>query len=507
MLKIKTDKMKNKTFLRLLFAISLVAFMSCNINPLSELTTEGGQSEWAIPLIDTKKSFKDIINGFDKQAFLQISPDGSLVLHYKGDYIARSSLDIFSSFQNAIFPVLDTAMAVPFSLPKGVHVDYVDIKQGTLDWFMRSPNDPLYVTLRIPQMTKNGQPFEQKFLVTNFGYRGTLDMQGWRVEGQNDSIYMYHDARKANGERVNLKSNGAFNIKDFQFQFVKGFLGVDTFDVPRDTLKMDFFDNWKQGEVRFENPQMKITLDNSFGLPVRSFARVADVIAINGQRLSLKSALTQGIDINYPLLTEIGQSKRTSVILDKTNSNLADVINLNPTAIDYDIDGITNPDPTIRKAGFMTDISAFKLQMEIDLPIHGSAKNFIVNDTFSIDLSRYTNVNFGELKVITDNGMPIDLSMQGFFANANGTVIDSFYNAETAILRGAPVGANGLPQSIQTTQSVIKVDAIKLKRILPAKKIIVRYSFSTTNNGAIPVKLTASQDVRVRIGLKFGASY
>jgi hypothetical protein len=506
LLKIKTDKMRYNSILFFL-AISFVTVISCNINPLNDLTTEGGKSEWAIPLIDSKKSFRDIINGFDKQAFLQIAPDGSLVLQYKGDFIARSSLDIFSSFQNAIFPVLDTAMSVPFSLPKGVHVDYVDIKQGALDWFMRSPNDPLNVTLRIPQMTKNGVPFEEKFAVTSFGYKGTLDMKGWRIEALNDSIYVYHDARKSNGERVNLKGNGVFNIKDFQFQFVKGFLGVDTFDVPRDTIKMDFFENWRQGEVRFEDPKMKITLDNSFGLPVRSFARVADVISINGQHLSLKSALTKGIDINYPKLNEIGQSKRTSVILDKNNSNLADIINLNPVAIDYDIDGITNPDPALKQTGFMTDTSAFKLQMEIDLPIYGTAKNFVINDTFSIDLSQYTNVNFAELKIITDNGMPIDLSMQGFFANANGTVIDSFYNASTAILRGAPVGNDGLPRSIQSAENVIKLDVEKLKKILPSKKLIIRYSFSTTNNGSVPVRLTASQDVRVRIGLKFGATY
>jgi hypothetical protein len=119
-------------------------------------------------------------------------------------------------------------------------------------------------------------------------------------------------------------------------------------------------------------------------------------------------------------------------------------------------------------------------------------------------LSNYTNVTNAEFKIITDNGMPIDLAMQGFFANANGTVIDSFYTNSTIVLKGAPVGSDGLPRSIQTNESAIKVEADKLKRILPAKKLIIRYSFSTTNNGSVPVKLTSTQDVRVRIGVKFG---
>ncbi len=503
MSKIKTDKMR-KTAL-LFFAIILITFASCKINPLSDLTTEIGSSEWAVPLIDSKKSFKDIINGFDKQAFVQIAPDGTLILHYKGDYIARSSLDIFASYQNALFPIIDTVMAVPLSLPKGVTLDYVDVKQGSLDYFVRSPDaEPLNVTIRIPQMTKNGASFVTKFIATNAGYFGTLNMSGWSIASAKDSIYMYHDARRANGERVNLKSNGAFNIKDFQFKFVKGFLGVDTFDVPRDTIKMDFFNNWKQGEVRFENPKMTLTLDNSFGIPVRSFSRVANVISVNGQSLSLKSPLSQGVDINFPKLSEIGQSKRTVVVLDKNNSNLADIISLNPVAFDYDFDGITNPDPSVKTTGFMTDTSSFKLQVDLDLPIYGSAKNFVVSDTFPIDLSNYTNVTNAEFKVITDNGMPIDLAMQGFFANANGTVIDSFYTNSTVVLKGAPVGSDGLPRSIQTNESSVKVEADKLKRVLPAKKLIIRYSFSTTNNGSVPVKLTSTQDVRVRIGIKFG---
>lgn len=484
--------------------IIILTLFGCRVNPFNDLNTEGVHSDWAVPIIDSKKSFKDIISGFDKQAFLQIAPDGSLVLHYKGDYIARSSIDIFSSFQNAIFPITDTVMAVPFKLPKGVHVDYVDVKQGTMDWLMISPNEPLNVTLRIPQMTKNGVPFVRNFPVTSFGYKGTLDMSGWHIEATNDSIYMYHDARKANGERVNLKGSGGLNIKDFQFKFVKGYLGIDTFDVPRDTIKMDFFENWKQGEVKFVDPKLTVTVDNSFGLPVRAFSRVADVISVNGQRIALKSALTQGIDINYPKLNEIGQSKRTVVTFDKSNSNLADIISQNPIAVDYDIDGVTNPDPSVQTTGFLTDTSAFKLQVDMDLPIYGSAKNFVINDTFALDLSNYTNVTYGEFKIITDNGMPIDLALQGFFANANGSLIDSFYTASSLVLRGAPVGANGLPSSVQANENVIKIEADKLKRILPAKKLIIRYSFSTTNNGSVPVKLTATQNVRVRIGVKFG---
>lgn len=493
-----------KNFLLVLIVVFLSIFLSCKINPIADLNTDISNSEWAVPLIDSKKSFKELIEDFDPQATLQVGADGTLILHYKGNYIARSSLDIFAAFQNALFPILDTAMALPLDLPNGVKLDYVNIKQGSLDWFMRSPDEPLTVTVKIPQITKNNVPFQQTFTVTNLGYFGNLNLKGYTFSSANDSIYLYHDARKANGDRVNLRGNGLFTIKDFQFSFVKGFMGVDTFDVPQDRLKIDFFDKWNQGETKFENPKMTLTLDNSFGFPVKAFSRIADAISVNGKTLQMQSPLLSGVNINYPNLNEIGVSKRTVLVLDKNNSNLQDIISFNPVAIDYDIDGISNADPSVKTIGFMTDTSAFRLQMDLDLPLHGSAKNFITSDTFDIDFSKYSDVKNAELKVITDNGMPIDLNLQGYFATANGIVIDSFYNSTTAILKGAPVNYDGLPRSTQTSESVVAIGSDKFPRIVPAKKLIVKYSFATTGNGAYPVKLTGSQELRVRIGVKFG---
>ena len=83
--------------------LALFTVLSCRIVPFDDVSFEG-QSEWAVPLIDTKKSVNDLVKGFDKEAFLQIAPDGLLILHYKGNFVARSSLDIFSSFPRHLQP-------------------------------------------------------------------------------------------------------------------------------------------------------------------------------------------------------------------------------------------------------------------------------------------------------------------------------------------------------------------------------------------------------------------
>ncbi len=489
------------------FALILLTVVGCRIRPFEDVSFAGLESEWAVPLIDTDKTFGDIISNFDPKAFVQIAADGSIVLRYKGDYIARTSLDIFANFQNAIFPLADTATAVPFKLPNGVNINYAVLKKGTLLWFFQASPEPLKVVFRIPQLTKNGVVFERIFTLGNTAYTHLIDFTGYRLTPSQNAIYVIYDARKiSNGERVNLgPTGGGIGIQNFQAGFAEGFFGQSIFDVERDTIKIDFFDQWKGGAVKFGSPKLIATLDNSFGIPVRAVMTVGEIMTIDGRILKLQSPLTTGVDVAYPTINEVGQTKRTVVTFDKTNSNLADIISQNPTSIDYKIDGLLNADTSRRVIGFLTDSSKFNLQVELEIPMEGSAKNFEVNDTFPVNLAPAKDITKAEFKILTDNGMPIDVAIQGYFATEKGQIVDSLYTQKAQILRGAPVSANGLPTGVSSVESLVTIEAAKLTKIRDvAKKLIIRYSFSTTNGGTIPVKLMAKQGVRVRIGVKFG---
>ena len=486
--------------------VLLIAF-GCQIKPFDDVVIHANGSEWAVPLVDTDKTFNDIIDGFDAQALVQIAPDGGVVLKYKGNFIARNSLDIFSQFKNAAFVITDTVMQIPFALPNGVHIDSAFIKSGKLEWiFPVGGAEPLDVTIKIPQLVRNGQIFQRSFVLQAFGARDSLSLIGWSLVPSKDSIFIIHDARKRDAARtrVNLAQSGGFTIQNFDASFLKGFFGKGTFDVERDTIEMDFFNKWKTGSVRFGNPKLIATLDNSFGIPVRAVMRVGQVLTVDGRTLPLISPLSAGVDIAYPSLSEVGKSKKTVVVFDKMTSNLVDIISANPRAIDYEIDGFLNADTTRRVTGFLTDSSKFNLQVELEVPMEGTIQNFTTNDTFSINLADAKEIQQGEFKILTDNRMPIDVVLQGYFATENGQILDSLYTAEQFLLKGAPVGTNGLPIGVSSTENIITLNAAKMGKLREiAKKLIIRYRFSTTNNGSVPVKLLASQGVRVRIGVRF----
>jgi hypothetical protein len=504
--------MIKKIFTWVLFAlVSVLTLENCKLKPFDEIELER-EREFAIPLLDANLSIENWLNSFDSRATLQVQSDGSLLLHYADDFISRSSSSIFDALKNVPIPFADTfktGVRILDTRMKNAYINFTDIKSGKIFFFMQTPYGPLNVKIKIPQLTKNGQPFERQLQVFSFPPTyDSLDLAGWRLTPDNatkDSITIYHEARKfSDNSVVTLKNYAGIQIRDFQYSLMEGFLGSDTFDSPRDTLLIDFFKSWQNGEISFENPRMTISLENSFGFPVRSLMRVGDILTLNGQRLPIQSPLTQGVAANYPSLSEIGRSKKTVVVFDRNNSNLAEIVASKPVSIDYDIDGILNPDTSLRQAGFLTDSSNFRLQLELDLPLHARAKNFALTDTLPFSLGNTEGVKYIELKLIAENGLPLDAELQGWFTAADGFVIDSMFTEKRLILKGASVGSDGLPVNVGKQVSYLLLDATKLARLKQARNVILKYNFSTSDAGAKSVKITKSQRVRLQIGAKFG---
>jgi hypothetical protein len=502
-----------------LLIISFIVITACQKWDIYGVDTSGMGSEYAIPVLEGKTSLQTVLSPFDQKAFFEIAPDGLMTLYYKGLLQARTSYDLFSKIQQSFalpIPLSDTVTRVPMKVPSGLQIIRTFIKTGELvglAWLPADITETLDVTISVPQMTKNGQIFSRTFKVAPNAPSFTLqnyDISGYTLSAQNDSLYLKYDARKSNGERVVVSFNQAasrglaMQLSNLVFGYAEGWLGQSPVETSRDTIKIDFFEQWKRGEVKFVNPSVDITLENSFGFPVQANARVADVITIDNQSLSLRSNLLSNLSANYPSLQEVGQSKRTVVHFDKTNSNIDSIINSNPAKFDYWIEGITNPDTAHRVIGFLTDSSAFKLQVEIRLPVWASAKDFEVNQTYPLQLTNYDKVDYVELKVNTQNEMPIRVGLQGYFATENNIIIDSLYSSVKSVLEGAPVDASGNVTGIAKQTSLIRLDAAKFTKVRNCQKMLLKYAFATTGNGAIPVKVRSQQQVQVQIGMKVG---
>ena len=81
----------------------------------------------------------------------------------------------------------------------------------------------------------------------------------------------------------------------------------------------------------------------------------------------------------------------------------------------------TNPDEDTDIRGFVTDSSYYKVRVDVDLPLYGSAIDFTVTGyALAWTSTGFDEVDYAEFKLVTENGMPVSIDMQGYFLDENG---------------------------------------------------------------------------------------
>ncbi len=497
----------------------LLTFLSClylfGCTDFDELELGEFNAEYAIPLFTSDLSLNDIIANRADNTELRVDTDGQLTLNYRGSILERGASDIFD-FTAQFLPIeiTDTVFVISnedFDIPGSIEIEFLDLKTGQLSLQYSSdiPED-LIVNVSIPQFVKDGQSYTNSFTSTFDGdlpVSGGIigdNLAGYQIQGGDTLITVKYDAILPDGSKIVLPSFGMI-LTNLEYSYAEGFLGNDIYDIGRDTIEIDFFDNWEQGVVNFEDPQITLTAFNSFGFPLDATFFGFDIIGIGGERLSLESeAINEGVEVNFPGLDQIGETVRTEFTFDRSNSNIIDILAVGPAAVEYEIDGEPNPGDDQSGRGFMTDSSFIEVQLEVELPLNGYTFGFAFRDTFDIDLTNIENVKAAEFKLITESEIPLGLEIEIAFADENFNILEILNpDGGNDFIGAAPVDENGVVNGVAIKETIDSFDSDRFEKIRNAKNILLRTEFSTTNS-TVPqlVKFNANQSVKSRMGLK-----
>ncbi len=504
------------------FALILLCAVSCQTDELTDATIISGESEFAIPLGISTTTIEELLDGFDENTVVEIGSDNVIHLVYTGDVLTQYAAEYLQEAALSIpqiIPILDTNyMILPFSSPEVLEVDRAIYKTGKVSVAVQSTGytGPVRLKVLLPQVFKNGVPFliETTFLspltgpIAGFGQELpsiSVNMAGYELIPDNGEIAVEYIAitEDGAGDTILLDVVSLVNTNIY-FSYFEGYLGNEVFNGGRDTIKIDFFENWTQGDVFFEDPVITINITNSFGVPTRSVIDIFDILTVEGQRIPLRSEYidtVNGIDFPYPQVS--GDSATLTFDFDKYNSNIDTVLGSRPVALDYKVDARMNPDTNATLRGFISEESFYKIQVEVDLPLHGRASGFGVTDEFNIDLSGYADVLEAEFKVIAENEMPLDIVGQAYFLDGTGAILDSLYDAgASTIVSAALVDNNGNVISPTTEISFTTFGAERFDNVRAAEKVLIQAFFSTSNEGQQSVKALAGQQAEIRMGLK-----
>ncbi|MGK0389424.1 MAG: hypothetical protein ACI94Y_002164 [Maribacter sp.] len=477
--------------------------------------------DYATSLLTATMQIEDIVGELDSSTTVELDQDGLLHLIYRGDFTQRSSTDIFASIP--FFPIVvpDSFFSFPYAAPNGMVLEFVRLKSATVSFACESPfTEDITLEIELPEVLDpiTGETYKHFSDIPYDGEApssgaGAMDLTGWHLTPDNGNINIRYTAILPDGTRVLLENFFMF-FQDFEASYLQGYLGQEVYDLPRDTIIIDFFDRWISGGVSFAEPSINVDVENSFGLPVRSVSNFMSILNLDGSILELQSdALEGGVDFAYPALDEVGESKFTSFTLDNTNSNIVDIFANRPVAVDYDLDALGNPDSDQAIVGFATDSSFFRINVFVDLPVYVTARNFTLRSDVEInDNDLGDDFDFADyitLKIVSDNNIPIDLGLQLYFEDENGIILDSLFDTSldnllpnNAIIKAAAVDANGY--SISTTHHEIEIEMPKEKfnAFLQMKNL----GLVTVLNNAPDdvVRFIDKDDVTIKIGVKAG---
>ncbi|MDB5255506.1 MAG: hypothetical protein JWM14_201 [Chitinophagaceae bacterium] len=389
----------------------------------------------------------------------------------------------------AIFPAQNVVndKSVNYLLDMGsVKLKEMKMKSGFVKIEVSSTiPDSIFFSYSIPTAIKDGVPFKTDTKVPPAGGTTvfTYDMTGYTMGLRGDPAIntdyngLYNELVgriKYTGHKIPLALTDFIHVKisleNAKPSYVEGYLGDTTVNI-NGSIPLTVFKNITGGTLQFENADVAVVVDNSFGVP--GSATISNITAHNGAASASSSsgtvALGPGINGNPPVIT----SSRVNV------TNATPLVNILPKSVDYAGSLQINPSGAFNDNQFAYAAYPVKAYLEFKMPLSLIANQLQLTDTILISSAPQLNsaLKKGKLNLITDNGFPFDAKVIAYFLDGSGTMLDSLVT--TQYVERAPKGSDG--KVTQPKRSIISYDlsAGTISNIQKATSVIFKASFST----------------------------
>lgn len=313
-----------------------------------------------------------------------------------------------------------------------------------------------------------------------------------------------------------IGSGLSFNMttSNFNFYAMYGYAGYTNLLNINDTINLSLLNNNITKNIQWADPRLKLYITNSYVILPIQFN--ASNMSTNSQSITLNSSINP-VDLLYP--SSMGSIKNDTIVYSNTNTNLFQALQQNPEYVTFHFDAWSNPNKNTSIENVIVDTSSLKLKAEFYLPIWLRAGSLSTYDTLSFDLaSSLDSLNNGKdsiniesmlLKIASENGMPISLKLQVYFANINNNHVGTLIDTTNAILAAAPVD----PVTEKVTASTksllpVSLNSTQLNALKKTKKLLIGVYFSTTDfykDKTKYVKFMADYKFKLTFSCKFYA--
>ncbi|MBP6334199.1 MAG: hypothetical protein KA444_01910 [Bacteroidia bacterium] len=486
--------------------------------------------DFAIPLINSSLGINNL-TGFSNSTSIGVDSNDYVHLIYKANVYSVYGYQFLpaisqSNAQSFTLSAADSAMLYlngsvtrtfsiiyPFSVSNGEQLDSMLLRAGALDFSIQSqiPHSG-NITIDIPDALINGIPYSRNM---PFSTAGGLpiqvsisdDLSGYKLDfsgnGSFNELRVNYSVTFTNSSPGTATTNRNFfincDLNNLQMGEAYGYFGQRSLTVTGDSSRIELFNNSLFGNISFDDPRITFNISNSFGMPI--YAQMSSLTAIfpGGSTTPITGAIPNPLPVPSPAF--VGETVTDSFYLDKTNSNIATVMNQNPRYIEYDVDAQSNlPTPTYN---FVTDSSLFNVDIAVDLPLLGTANGFTVIDTADFELENINELERAIFRINVSNGFPANAYVQVYFTDSVYTILDSLLADPTDfVIASGLLDINGkviLPNVEQRDEDFNKP---RLENIYKTKKLVIVGIVSTQNAPVQMVPIYSTYRLDIKVGVR-----
>ena len=296
----------------------------------------------------------------------------------------------------------------------------------------------------------------------------------------------------------------SLELSDLVFEHIIGDFGNIQISQDTDTIELNLFDQVQGGLFSLNEVILNLNVTNSFGLPF--VVELDEVQSINQNTGVVTALFLSDLHLEGQEMLN-GAPEQELFTFDDQNANLTSLIDPAPIDVIFDINAFSNPDgpPAPDDLNFMSDQSAFQIDIDLILPLEGYALDLLLTDTIEMDLSfdQYEEIDSLEFKLFTMNGFPLGIDFQAIFLDGTLTPLDSLFMVDTPIIAAAETDINGNVIEATNETTYITFENERADVLEQAEHVLLRAIFNTSSsNEQEVVRITNGQDLMVQIGVK-----
>lgn len=296
-------------------------------------------------------------------------------------------------------------------------------------------------------------------------------------------------------------------IDDPRFQLVYGKFSEREFQTDPETVSLGIFDEVAVEGFYLDQPRIEFDFISSYGVPVEATISQLDAVNEMGQVLPFTGdIIANPTEILGPGLNEVGSSVLTSVALDKSNSNITDIISFLPSAIDYQFTGkVLTPSPTLTQ--FVLDTSRVMGDYRIILPLDGSVARFESEQSFDdLDIGDIDMLGETLIGVRSVNGLPITVGLEVVFFDEFDSEIITLFKDQNALEPGQ-VDGNGFVTNPTENTLEVTLTTEEIKKIVGARRAIMKTILNTGETGSEIVKFRMDDEVQITMYVRSALNF